>query len=655
MKKSVLLIVTGIVFLVVNQKISAQEEDFFWDIDVQVASTQSENIFNAPSSVSVIDKEMIGQYNFSSVAEAIQTISGMAVTRTYLKRQLPTSRGILQDHYANKVLVLVNGIPLWNAVTGEGDIDRININDIERIEVLKGPASVLYGTNAYSGAINLVLKNSGEDHAQAHMGIGANGSFNAGGNVFATHKDFSLFASANSKAEFQPNGIWKDESGEESMLQENLQSKDFTFIAKYKSHSISLNGLQGQESYLGVTPNFAKGANHDQMIKGYFANYSFNGNISDKLGLVAGITYDWGARNLSRSRDDIVRANVVGNKLNALVKFNYDISDEFSFELGADYDKRNSKEYKNYDVEKDTLIADNNMKDRSVSEYSAFGQLKFMKGNISALLGGRYTNNDLFGGNFAPRATFVYSLNDHNSLKLIYGESFRAPSLFELYFQTSSQTVFGKTDLLPEKSKSIELAYVASFDNLFVQAIVYHGIYENKIYRSKDTTLLLPDGTPNVGGKSVYTNGENFTANGIELELKYSNPEIIDAFVNVNYIIGGDEDKDENGNYNFKYVPASSLALGIGKMFAKTFNISTVVNYWSEVDGPFEKIGSQYMIDLNLSYSHNIGKIKFTHTISAKNLTDNDIILPEYVRRKTLNSVPWGFSRYISYMLKVNF
>ena len=205
MKSTFLLILASVLSLIISQRIIAQEEeDFFWDIDVQVASTQSENIFNAPSSVSVIDKEMIEQYNFSSVAEAIQTISGMSVTRTYLKRQLPTSRGILQDHYANKVLVLINGIPIWNAVTGEGNIERININDVERIEVLKGPASVLYGTNAYSGAVNIVMKNTGDNHSEGHMDIGTNGSFGAGANVFATKNDFSIFVSGNSKSEFQP-------------------------------------------------------------------------------------------------------------------------------------------------------------------------------------------------------------------------------------------------------------------------------------------------------------------------------------------------------------------------------------------------------------------------------------------------------------------
>ncbi len=128
------------------------------NINIQVVSTQGEKIFNSPSTVTVINSDEIIKYNFLTVEEALQTIAGIKTYRTYLKRNLPTARGVLQDNYANKVLILIDGTPIWNAVTGEGNIDRINIKDVERIEILKGPASVLYGTNAYSGAINIVLK-----------------------------------------------------------------------------------------------------------------------------------------------------------------------------------------------------------------------------------------------------------------------------------------------------------------------------------------------------------------------------------------------------------------------------------------------------------------------------------------------------------------
>lgn len=180
------------------------EELLNLEVKIEVASTKGDNIFTSPSTVSIITKEDIEKFNYSSISEALQTISGFSVERTYLKRNLPTSRGVLQDHYANKVLVLIDGVPSWNAVTGEGNLDRINILDVERIEVLKGPSSVLYGTNAYTGAINILLKKDKTKNIQVHGGIGQYNSYQVGGSANFTNKKLETFVAINSSNTYGP-------------------------------------------------------------------------------------------------------------------------------------------------------------------------------------------------------------------------------------------------------------------------------------------------------------------------------------------------------------------------------------------------------------------------------------------------------------------
>src|SRR4051812_47575131 len=149
---------------------------------IALGSLETETIFNTPSTISVIDRESIERYNFLSLAEALRVLAGFDVGRTHLKREVPTSRGILQEHYSNKVLLMIDNVPAWNAVTGEASLDRIAIEDVERIEVLKGPASVLYGTNAYAGAVNVVLRlPDGESTVSARGGAGSLGAYGAGG------------------------------------------------------------------------------------------------------------------------------------------------------------------------------------------------------------------------------------------------------------------------------------------------------------------------------------------------------------------------------------------------------------------------------------------------------------------------------------------
>ena len=103
----------------------------FLELELNVASTKAETSLQSPSTVTVIDRKMIEEHNFTSIASAVQTLAGIQVYRTAFKQQIPTVRGLLQDHYANKVLVMINNIPSWHAVTGEGNLDRVSIHDIE--------------------------------------------------------------------------------------------------------------------------------------------------------------------------------------------------------------------------------------------------------------------------------------------------------------------------------------------------------------------------------------------------------------------------------------------------------------------------------------------------------------------------------------------
>lgn len=588
---------------------------------------------------------MIKKYNFASVAEALNTIPGMQVLRTYLKRDIPTARGILQDHYANKVLVLINGVATWNTVTGEANIDKVNIHDVERIEVLKGPASVLYGTNAYTGAINIVLKSPDKETAQSYFGAGSNGIFQAGGNYAYASDDFKIFFSGNSSDESGQNYTFTDEKKITGHYNEYMKGSNFNLSASYKNHSFLFNTFGEHESYLGVDPNFSSGIGKDHWNKGVLAAYKFAHNFNEKFDVIYDLTYDWNQRDLSRAADDNTRANIEGYRVYNSVKLNYYFTNDFNIEAGADYDIRKAIAYENYNVLKDSVLTDNNMANRAVKEYSLFAQANFAVGNFNLLAGTRYSNNELFGNNLSSRATAVYSFDDKNSLKLIWGQSYRAPSLFELYFATSTKTVFGNTALEPEKSNSFEIAYLTSFNRFFIQALLYHATYENKIFRVRRVPGSATDKS------TIYVNGSDFKADGLELEVKYQNENLVDFFVNYSYTKGNNGDEiNGDGHYNFKYIPQHILSSGLFRKM-NSFSISAGINYISEADGPKNEIGSSVTADLNFGYNHNAGKIAVSHNLSAKNIFDKTVLFAEFSRR-TLNSVPSGYGRRIVYTVQ---
>jgi outer membrane receptor protein involved in Fe transport len=126
---------------------------------VDAASRYAESIDDAPSSVSIITREELRAFGYPTIAEALRGVRGVYLSndRTYVS---PGIRGLGEPNdYGNRVLVLADGQSLNDNILNSsfiGSDARVDLDDIERIEVVRGPGSVLYGTGAFSGVINLV-------------------------------------------------------------------------------------------------------------------------------------------------------------------------------------------------------------------------------------------------------------------------------------------------------------------------------------------------------------------------------------------------------------------------------------------------------------------------------------------------------------------
>ncbi|MDM8564318.1 TonB-dependent receptor [Candidatus Halobeggiatoa sp. HSG11] len=624
----------------------------FLNLELDIASTKAETSLQSPSTVTVIDRQMIEEYNFASISAAVETLSGIQVYRTAFKQQVATVRGVLQDHYANKVLVMINNIPSWHAITGEGNLDRLSIHDVERIEVLRGPASVIYGSQAYSGAINIILrKNTKELHTtigtKDRRSIGANYRYNSADGL-------SIFTAVNKERGQRFNDNLTDEAGINGDIEDYHDSLNVTTALEYKDHALLLNAFRNDEgNYEGSTQKFSAGAGNNHDVDGILLGYTNSHNWTKIFYSKMQLFYDWNERNFSRSADDDVRANVLGQRIGGNISNILTWDDSLQFELGADYELRKSKEYKNIRQSFNTILAENNLSDRNVYEYSGYGQIDWKplkKWRI--LIGSRLTKSETFGENISSRGTVVYSIDDKNTIKFIAGQSFRTPSLFELYFITPTKSVFGKENLEPETADTFEIGYQHSHSYFYIQTLAYYSIYKDKIHRIKDD-VVLDDGAI-ASDVSVYTNGKEFTAKGLEFELKYLNPKFAEIFLNFDYVVGSDGDKmPGTDHYNFKYVPDFTTSIGIHKSF-NGIDVSLLGNYTDSVDS--RQVDDYFNLNVNLAYQHKYNSLQFKHVLSLQNLTDTQVTVPEYVRRKKINELPLvGSERSIFYSLIVNF
>ncbi|MDM8569713.1 TonB-dependent receptor, partial [Thiotrichales bacterium HSG1] len=553
---------------------------------------------------------------------------------------------------ANKVLVMINNIPSWHAITGEGNLDRLDIHDVERIEVLRGPASVIYGSQAYVGAINIVLR---KNTKELHASIGSKDRYSIGANYRYNSPDgLSIFTALNKKQGQRLDDNFTDEVGVNGNIKDYHDSFNATATLEYKDHALLLNVFRNDEgNYEGSTQKFSAGAGNNHDVDGILLGYTNSHNWTEDFYSKINLFYDWNERNFSRSADDDIRANVLGQRIGGNISNILSWNNSLQFELGMDYELRKSKEYQNIRQSSNVILAENNLLDRNVYEYSGYGQIDWKPLNKwRILIGSRLTKSETFGENISSRGTIVYSIDAKNAIKFIAGQSFRTPSLFELYFITPTKSVFGKESLEPETADTFEIVYQHSHSYFYIQTLAYYSIYKNKIHRIKDD-VMLDDGTV-VNNVSVYNNGEEFTAKGLEFELKYLNPKLVNIFLNFDYVVGDDGDKlPGTEHYNFKYVPDFATSIGIQKSFNK-IDISLLGNYSDSVDS--RQVDDYFNLNLNFAYQHKYNSLQFKHILSIQNLTGTQVSVPEYVRRKKINELPLvGSERSIFYSLIVDF
>jgi len=392
---------------------------------VNVSSTKSENVFQTPSSVSVIDRERLNHYNFISVAEMLRTAVGIDIYQTNNDDNVATSRGILQNYYANKILIMIEGVPTYQPIYGNTNLDRLDVNDIERIEVLKGPASVLYGSNAYLGVVNIILRKGNDGDVNIRLATGYSRFGAAGANVKLAKKDFNLFISGNSGYEIQKpyelTGKRQDLYMGDSVInyQGQIKSTNFNVLTTYKAFTVLLNNYEYQHSFLGINPSFISGAGKPMTDRGTLLAIKYNHPLSENINLKASLAYDYFKRDYASNQDESVGLMLKGERVVGTTILNYALNKSFEIEVGLDAERRMNGEHVSIDLIHDSILKENLKDARDITEISSFAQLHLKTGIVNILGGLRYTNNSFSGDNFSGRISAITNLSEFNSLKLI--------------------------------------------------------------------------------------------------------------------------------------------------------------------------------------------------------------------------------------------
>ena len=495
------------------------------------------------AAMTIFTKEDIQKYQASSVTELLRRVPGISIKNSggIGKTTSVSMRGTNTGH----LLVLVDGIKIGSATLGQVSFQHLPISEIERIEIVRGPRSSLYGSEAIGGVIQIFTSKRKQRRVTPEFSLGYGShntldmSFDVGGG-----NDNSWFQVGAGK--LKTNGINARDSYT-AFPPPNYTATEVKESDKdgYQRNSLSLNlghqfanGLKtelnimdasGDTEYDGGFVN--QSDFHQQAIS---ATLSAQVNNSLKLTGVIGTALD----DTESFKDGVKKSNFTTKSKSAGLLADITINPNNTLLIGTD-------------LQKDTVSGSTKYSVTSRNNKAIFTSLQSTLGMHDIEASVRLDDNQQFGKHTTGGIGIGHNFSNGIKLTTSYGTAFKAPSFNDLYYPKS-----GNANLKPEKSKNIEVGFSKPTKNGVLSA----SLYQNKI---SDLIAWAPDAKGNYKPANV----DSVTIQGLELGHKQNlagwdiNPSISYLKPNV--------DKGINKDQVLIFRPQKLLSLDIDRQFNK--------------------------------------------------------------------------------------
>lgn len=470
MKKTILISTTCLISPFLISPVASQENNNTNDTDVIVVSATryEQPLSNIGSSISVISAEDIELAQTVFLQDALVRSPGVQYN------QNGTFGGVssLRVRGAKQVTFLIDGVQVNDASTtdGTGNYANFDVNAIEQIEVLRGPQSILYGSDAIGGVINVITK-SGEEGlgGSAFAEGGSFNTFSGGGNIYGGNEQLSFSLSARgitsdsiSKADENDGNTERDAYGNTSLygkvtgtLSENLKTE---FMGRFG---------KARNEFDGFGPIDGDGIDHtrDYLIANRNHLTLLDGRLTNTLSLEL-------SNSLRENEAADGSKTEVGNgtRINFDYFGHYKINDIFGLSFGLQHEETKASSTSDQKFNIDSVV----------SEVSFQGIE-----NLTVTAGGRYDNHNQYGDTFSPRVTAAYYLEESGT-KIFsnWAEGFKAPSIFQLtYICDFCGLTEANANLLPEETSGWEIG--------IEQELIGEDVVVGVTYFDQKTTNLI--------------------------------------------------------------------------------------------------------------------------------------------------------------------
>lgn len=609
-------------------------------VTVSIASKKQETINQAPGIVSVVSADDIQRYGYRNLRDILDRQPHIQVTGSNLfPHNKVTMRGNGLSHTDNTVLLLLNGRPIREAVNNSANHDLYEsfpVEIIKQLEIIRGPGSVLYGSNAFAGAINIVTKDA-PDTAEGNLKLSygsfdrKRGSVTGGGKV----GEFEFFGSLSTQnvggEDF--NNI-ANESGRLGTYKTGSQGSQLVLNANYKG--FTLNGFisdlkrdHAQSQFLLPSSNL----NTQRVFIDVGYKHEWNTDWSSSLNLlyhhydydffISGAGFTAGGE-AAHYLTELSNQGKLTDKLSVLFGGSYNAQDG-TFHTG-------SVRYDDYSL-------------------GLYGQFEYQATDWIKLISGvQFNRPEGLQANYSPRFAAIFNLGQGWGAKLLYGEAFREGTPVERYL--TAPTVTGNPSINPET--------IETFDaQLFFDG--KHSSFSITYFHSEHKELITRVG---VFPQNIVNSGE-ISYQGIELEGRHDFGNNWSILGNLSYQTS---DKDD-GTDDATYAPDWMAKAGLSYSSPRGYQISVFNSYFAASTLQNEDVTTVSFNNKNAdSYNLLTANIKFNlgEIISepalynvdlsfyGDNLLNEDIYFPS-VNRRNVNSLPHHSGRGIYATINIKF
>ncbi len=446
---------------------------------------------NVPMAVSIVSRKQIEQSNESALLPVLNgRVPGLFVTERGItgfgvaagSAGQISIRGI-GGNPTTGVLILIDGHPQFMGIMGHPLPDSYVSSDVERVEVIRGPASVLYGSNAMGGVINIITRKQNKNgiHGNARLSYGSFNTQKYMSSLGYKKNKYSVFASVNHDQTdgHRPHSDFNITNGYLKIGYE---------INKHLSASSDFSLAFFKASDPGPDTINAKAGNKIDITRGYWAFTLLNEfeNVSGAVKLF----YNFGEHLITdgfHSTDH----NYGANLYEALQLFKGN-----TFTAGFDI--------MNYGGLAENTVIMNGIvfADTSLIEYGFYGFTQQEIGQLTLNAGIRYQNNSQFGSVWIPTLGFAMEISNSTTWKGTVSKGYRSPTMRELFMWGPNP------NLNPETIWNYETGIIASFAQKRIQA-------ELTAFIVNGDNLIV-----NVGPPSGFLNTDEISNQGIEMAVK---------------------------------------------------------------------------------------------------------------------------------------